>query len=118
MMLDLSNETDDVLSKRTPRHKIPWLLVATVALGTVLIVVVIAWAAGVVTITPSSQNDTAADDVVTVESLEKRIKGNRRTRIYHLPRCQSFNSISPRNVRWFNTEENAIAAKYRRADNC
>ncbi|MDO5301370.1 MAG: thermonuclease family protein [Tissierellia bacterium] len=45
------------------------------------------------------------------------IKGNRRSHIYHLPEDPSYNSISPKNVIWFHSIEEAEAAGYRRAGN-
>lgn len=50
--------------------------------------------------------------------VDLQIKGNRNSGIYHLPGCMSYNSISPRNVVWFKTEEEAEAAGYRKARNC
>ena len=47
------------------------------------------------------------------------IRGNRNSKIYHLPAgCPSYNQISERNVVEFATEAGAVAAGYRKAGNC
>lgn len=43
------------------------------------------------------------------------IKGNRNSKIYHLPGGASYNKISPKNIVYFNSEAEAQAAGYRRA---
>lgn len=43
------------------------------------------------------------------------IRGNRNSRIYHLPQDASYHKISPRNIILFETEAQAKAAGYRRA---
>jgi len=41
------------------------------------------------------------------------IKGNKKSRIYHLPGQKDYDNISPRNVVYFNSEAEAQAAGYR-----
>jgi methylphosphotriester-DNA--protein-cysteine methyltransferase len=53
---------------------------------------------------------------ITAQDL--KIKGNKNSRIYHLPGCASYNAISPKNIVWFKTEAEATAAGYRKARNC
>lgn len=49
----------------------------------------------------------------------KAIRGNRNSKIYHLPQgCPSYNKIAPKNIVNFNSEEEAKAAGYRKAKNC
>lgn len=43
------------------------------------------------------------------------IKGNKNSMIYHLPGQRDYNKISPKNIVWFRSEEEAIAAGYRKA---
>lgn len=43
------------------------------------------------------------------------IKGNKNSKIYHMPGQQGYNKISPINVVYFNTESEAQAAGYRKA---
>ena len=44
-----------------------------------------------------------------------KIKGNIRTKIYHLPGGSYYNRISEKNIVWFNTPEEAENAGYRRS---
>jgi deoxyribonuclease-1 len=47
------------------------------------------------------------------------IRGNRNSKIYHLPQgCPSYNAMAERNIVEFRTEQEAIAAGYRKAGNC
>ena len=47
------------------------------------------------------------------------IRGNRNSRVYHLPvGCPSYDAISPRNIVEFESEEEAMEAGYRKAGNC
>lgn len=54
----------------------------------------------------------------TVSTQGGEIHGNRRSMVYHLPGCPSYNAMSPVNVIPFANEEDAIAAGYRKAGNC
>lgn len=49
---------------------------------------------------------------------DDKIKGNRLTRIYHLPDCMNYDDIATRNTVWFKTTEAAEKAGYRIAENC
>lgn len=51
-------------------------------------------------------------------STEALIKGNKNSMIFHEPGCRDYNKISPRNIVWFKTASEAIAAGYRKARNC
>lgn len=47
------------------------------------------------------------------------IRGNRNSKVYHLPQgCPSYSRVSPKNVVTFNSEAEARAAGYRKAGNC
>jgi len=46
------------------------------------------------------------------------IIGNRRSGIYHLPNCRSYSQVAPRNQEYFDSEEAARRAGYRKARNC
>lgn len=52
------------------------------------------------------------------EIVDLKIKGNKQSRIYHLPRCPNYNDIAERNIVWFKTREEAEAKKFRMAKNC
>lgn len=56
----------------------------------------------------------------STQAVEKdlKIKGNRKSRIYHLPGCPNYNDIAERNIVWFKTTEEAEKAGYRIARNC
>jgi deoxyribonuclease-1 len=52
-------------------------------------------------------------------SVDGPVRGNRRSRVYHLPTgCPSYNAVSPQNTVAFRTEAEAQAAGYRKAGNC
>ncbi|RRD95357.1 hypothetical protein EII17_03685 [Clostridiales bacterium COT073_COT-073] len=44
-----------------------------------------------------------------------KIKGNKKSKIYHLPNNVSYDKIKEENVVYFNTEEEAVKAGYRKA---
>lgn len=46
---------------------------------------------------------------------EGKIKGNKKSKIYHMPGSKSYNKISKNNVVYFDSEEEAIKAGYRKA---
>ena len=46
-----------------------------------------------------------------------KIKGNKNSKIYHVPGGKSYNKISENNVVYFDTEQDAINAGYRKAKN-
>lgn len=52
-------------------------------------------------------------------AAQSRIKGNQRSKVYHLPEgCPSYNQVGANNVRWFDTETQAQQQGYRKAGNC
>lgn len=50
--------------------------------------------------------------------LAPKVKGNRSSKIYHLPQCPNYADVSPRNSVPFNSERQARAAGFRKARNC
>lgn len=119
MSLNLNKEIDDIVTEPIKKPPTNWLLVSTVALATILAVAILAWATGTINVgSGSGLPDTAANDTPTAETPQKRIKGNRRNKLYHLPRCRSYDKLADRNIRWFNTEENAKNAGYKKAGDC
>lgn len=56
---------------------------------------------------------TAATDIVNPV-----VKGNRNSKIYHLPHCLNYFDVSPRNSVPFSNEQQARKAGYRKARNC
>lgn len=67
------------------------------------------------TVQQSSGNATAFGNSYTADTTQGVIKGNRKSMIYHVPGGASYNRVSVNNVVYFNTEEEAIAAGYRKA---
>lgn len=73
---------------------------------------------------PSGEVKTFVSDSKKIKTVETKpekdlkIKGNKNSRIYHLPGCPNYNDIAERNIRWFKTHEEAKAAGFRMAKNC
>lgn len=55
------------------------------------------------------------DQEFTADTTQGIIKGNKKSKIYHVPGGASYNRISVKNVVFFNSEADAQAAGYRRA---
>jgi PBP1b-binding outer membrane lipoprotein LpoB len=49
---------------------------------------------------------------------DARIRGNKRSMIYHWPGCPNYDDIAPHNRVYFRTRAEAEAAGYRAARNC
>ncbi len=62
------------------------------------------------------ENEFPTNQITVVKNLN--IRGNRRSRIYHLPECPNYESIAQTNIVPFKTQEEARAAGYRIAGNC
>lgn len=60
-------------------------------------------------------DETAFGKEYNADTTQGVIKGNRNSMIYHVPGGASYNKISENNVVYFNSEEEAQAAGYRRA---
>ena len=61
-------------------------------------------------------SNAPASKLITAEIA---IKGNRNSKVYHLPEgCPSYDKVSARNVVPFNTESEAQNAGFRKAGNC
>lgn len=59
-----------------------------------------------------SKNDTKS---ISEQSKKLKIKGNKKSKIYHLPDGADYNKISPENVIYFDSESEAKKAGYRKA---
>ncbi len=57
------------------------------------------------------------EETVTRGNPEDPIRGNVKSKIYHLPGGKSYDKVSKANIIYFKTEEDAIAAGYRKAKN-
>jgi deoxyribonuclease-1 len=50
---------------------------------------------------------------------DTRIKGNQRSKVYHLPQgCPGYTQVGANNIRWFDSEAAAQQQGYRKAGNC
>lgn len=58
---------------------------------------------------------TKSDNSYETSNSDAKIKGHKKSRIYHLPGQQSYNKIKASNIVWFKSEEEAENAGYRRA---
>ena len=58
---------------------------------------------------------TIINNNTTIQS--GKIKGNKKSKIYHMPNDANYDKISEKNIVYFETEEEAINAGYRRAEN-
>lgn len=65
-------------------------------------------------------NRTAATApaVAQTSSSNSEVRGNRRSNVYHLPHCPSYEAVSSGNRVSFTSERDAAQAGYRRAGNC
>ena len=50
--------------------------------------------------------------------IDLKIKGNRKSKIYHLRGCPNYADLKETNIVWFKTTEEAENAGYRMARNC
>lgn len=91
-----------------------WLIMA-VSTATVLVFGAIAYFAGFFT---PNQSAPAALMQSAPNAQDLKIKGNKNSKIYHLPRCPNYNDIAERNIIWFKTIEEAEKAGFRMAKNC
>lgn len=68
---------------------------------------------------PTAQARRPPSDAQPVTQPGSEIRGNRRSNVYHLPQgCPSYNQMSERNIVSFTSEEDAVAAGFRKAGNC
>lgn len=47
-----------------------------------------------------------------------QVLGNKRSKLYHLSHCSGYGQVSERNQQWFDTEQQALQAGFKRAGNC
>lgn len=91
-------------------------LIASVSLATILIVGLIAFALGFFgsfKISPLYSQSTETATTV----IDLKIKGNKNSKIYHVPGCPNYDDIAKRNIRWFKTRDEAKSAGFRMARN-
>lgn len=71
-----------------------------------------------VIVQPTNQAQTTNQPAANSNVVDLKIKGNKNSRIFHLPRCPNYDDIADRNVIWFKTIEEAKTAGFRMARNC
>lgn len=65
------------------------------------------------------QSTPVADTSQSEQQTQGEIRGNRNSKVYHLPKgCPSYNRVSPQNIIPFKSEAEAQSAGYRKAKNC
>ncbi len=64
-----------------------------------------------------SERDATVSDPEHAET-EGEVRGNIRSKRYHLPHCKDYEQISPKNRVAFSTEADAITAGFSKAGNC
>jgi deoxyribonuclease-1 len=47
-----------------------------------------------------------------------QVLGNKRSKLYHLSHCSGYRQVSERNQQWFESEQQALDAGFKRAGNC
>lgn len=60
----------------------------------------------------------AAVTSIQPEFAPGQVLGNKRSKLYHLSHCGGFRQVSERNQQWFETEQQALDAGFKRAGNC
>jgi hypothetical protein len=115
MTLDLNKEIDDVVRPIDSPSRFTLSTVVISVLSAALLVIIGAWFTGFVSFTRASP---APQETTSGAHADLKIKGNKNSRIYHLPSCPNYNDISPQNIVWFKTQEEARAAGFRMARNC
>lgn len=63
-----------------------------------------------------AKKENKAAQVESKEAIaNNKIQGNKNSKIYHVPGGKSYGKVSPQNSVWFDTEDDAVAAGYRKA---
>ncbi len=61
---------------------------------------------------------TAKTTAVTAAVSKGEVLGNKRSKLYHFSHCSGFSQVSERNQQWFESEQQALDAGFKRAGNC
>lgn len=60
----------------------------------------------------------AKTTAVTAAVFKGEVLGNKRSKLYHLSHCSGYSQVSERNQQWFESEQQALDAGFKRAGNC
>ena len=74
--------------------------------------------ADVLTQVASHETHAAPAGTPAASASGDNVRGNTRSKVYHLPGCPGFNAMSPANIITFAGEAEAQQAGYRKARNC
>lgn len=66
--------------------------------------------------TPDRATDVSAQ--ISTEIPSGLVLGNKRSKLYHLSHCSGFHQVSEPNQQWFESEQQALDAGFKRAGNC
>ena len=66
----------------------------------------------------TTQATTTSNASTTVTQTSAQVRGNKNSKIYHLPGCSGYDKVSEKNLIVFNSTAEAEAAGYRIAKNC
>lgn len=55
---------------------------------------------------------------VLTQDASGQVLGNKRSKLYHLSHCSGYRQVSERNQQWFESEQQALDAGFKRAGNC
>lgn len=61
---------------------------------------------------------TPKENRQTVAVSAGQVLGNKRSKLYHLSHCSGYRQVSERNQQWFESEQQALDAGFKRAGNC
>jgi len=61
---------------------------------------------------------TPKENRQTVAVSSGQVLGNKRSKLYHLSHCSGYRQVSERNQQWFESEQQALDAGFKRAGNC
>jgi len=60
----------------------------------------------------------AKTTAVTAAVSKGQVLGNKRSKLYHFSHCSGYRQVSERNQQWFESEQQALDAGFKRAGNC
>ena len=93
------------------------LIGGALSLGVIASAVVICFF-GMKTFVAPIPQPTPTPEIQKTDEVDLKIRGNRSSRIYHLPGCPNYEDIALRNIVNFKTKEEAESKGYRMAKNC
>jgi len=68
--------------------------------------------------TPVTKQTESTPPAAAARATEGKVVGNKNSQIYHLPACSGYKTVSEKNRVYFDSEEEAEKAGYRKAKNC